>query len=69
MSGVNEPLDVMKEIAEFPAADVVEVVRCPDCEFWTKQEDSLQGRCTLFSHYPTGGWYCANGKRKDGDAD
>ena len=47
-----------------PTADVVEVVRCKDCAYWTKIKDSAQGRCALFCHYPTGSWYCANGERK-----
>lgn len=46
--------------------DFVEVVRCKDCEWWTKQKDSLQGRCGLNGTYPTGNWYCANGKQKEG---
>lgn len=48
-----------------PSADVAEVVRCKDCEWWTKQEDSLQGRCALMQSYPTGAWYCADGERKE----
>ena len=44
--------------------DNVDVVRCKDCEWWTKQKDSAQGKCELLGTYPTGGWYCANGKRK-----
>ena len=28
----DEPLDIMKEIAEFPAADVAPVVRCSQCQ-------------------------------------
>ena len=39
------------------------VVRCRDCEYWTKQSKSLQGRCALSGSYPTGAWYCANGER------
>lgn len=49
-----------KEIRKMP-----EIVRCQDCKWWTKQSDSPQGRCELFHHYPTGGWYCANGRRED----
>ena len=46
-------------------ADVVEVVRCRDCEWWTKQADSAQGRCVLMGIYPTGAWYCGNGRREN----
>lgn len=50
--------------------DVVEVVRCKDCEYWDKQSDSIQGKCTLFvdyPFYPTGSWYCANSERKENE--
>ena len=40
-----------------------ELITCKDCYWWTKQEDSLQGRCDLMGIYPTGGWYCGNAKR------
>ena len=53
-----------KMVNLLPAADVVEVVRCNDCKWWTKQNDSLQGRCALSQQYPTGSWYCANGERE-----
>lgn len=54
-------------IRKLPTADVVEVVRCKDCEWWTKQKDSAQGRCTLLGIYPTGAWYCGNGRRNNND--
>lgn len=50
-----------------PTVDVIEVTRCKDCEWWTKQEDSAQGRCTLLGIYPTGAWYCGNGRRTEDD--
>ena len=40
------------------------VIRCRDCDFWTKQKDSLQGRCALWGVYPTGNWFCGNAERK-----
>ena len=39
-----------------------EIIRCKDCEWWDKQEMSLQGRCSLLQMYPTGEWYCGNAK-------
>ena len=59
--------DVKTMIDMQPTADVVEVVRCKDCKWWDKQEDSIQGRCALSGHYPTGAWYCANGERKQNE--
>lgn len=52
-----------------PTADVVPVTRCKDCRWWTKQEKSIQGRCALTGTYPTGGWYCGNGERRDDEID
>lgn len=48
-----------------PIVDAVTVVRCKDCKWWTKQENSIQGRCALAGIYPTGGWYCGNGRREE----
>ena len=39
--------DIYKAIDDLTSADAVKVVRCKDCKWWTKQEDSLQGRCAL----------------------
>ena len=54
-------------IDKLPAVDAVEVVRCRDCKWWTGTQDSLQGKCMLTGGFPSGGWYCANGSKKDED--
>ena len=41
-----------------------ELIRCKDCDWWTKQADSVQGRCELLGMYPAGGWYCVNARRR-----
>ena len=51
-----------KDLGKLPSAQP-ELITCKDCYWWTKQEDSLQGRCDLMGIYPTGGWYCGNAKR------
>ena len=43
------------------------LVRCKDCKWWTKQSNSLQGRCALTKTYPTGRWYCADGAWQEQD--
>jgi hypothetical protein len=56
---------------KFEAADAIEellatvrsVVHCKDCEWWTKQEASIQGRCARLAIYPTGEFYCASGSK------
>ena len=35
-------------------------ILCKNCYWWEKQSHSLQGRCSLWGIYPTGGWFCAN---------
>lgn len=60
--GIDEVVD------RAPTVDAVPVVWCKDCKWWTKQEKSIQGRCALNGTYPTGGWYCANGERKDDES-
>lgn len=30
------------------------VVKCNNCEYWTKMSDSAQGSCLLSGNYPTG---------------
>ena len=56
-----------RAVENAPTVDAVPVVKCKDCKWWTKQEESIQGRCALAGIYPTGGWYCGNGERKDDD--
>lgn len=70
------PVDWNKvEVYYVPSGSAAGVVHCRDCEWWEKPNEpegvfSAQGRCVLFSaagptgHYPTGGWYCANGRRR-----
>ena len=54
-------------LEKLPAVDAVEVVRCSNCDFWAGTHDSLQGKCLLTGEYPTGAWYCANGKIKEAE--
>ena len=55
---------VLDKIKCLPSAQP-EIVRCKDCDWWTKQEDSPQGRCELLQMYPTGGWFCGNARRRE----
>lgn len=50
-------------IEKLPSAQP-EIIRCKDCDWWTKQEASLQGRCARYGIYPTGEWFCAGAKRR-----
>ena len=53
-------------LQDIPSADVVEVVRCKDCEYWDDHE-----RCDFWSsimspHYPEKNDYCSYGERAEG---
>lgn len=66
--GYGDSLEVIRNsIVDMSEADVVEVVRCKNCKWWEKDNDGLQGCCVLHQSYPTGGWYCANGERKESE--
>lgn len=64
ISLIGAVTDVMVMISECQTVDAVEVCYCKDCKYWEKQKDSAQGCCLLSGNYPTGGWYCADGKRR-----
>ena len=60
-NAVTDAADAIEEL--LAAAD--SVVKCKDCEWWTKQEASIQGRCARFAIYPTGEFYCASGSKEE----
>lgn len=56
MKGANKIID---RIWSAPTADVVEVVRCKDCENCNKNSF-----CSIIDKYVTANGYCSNGERK-----
>lgn len=61
-------------------ADIVEVVRCKDCKWWDKKDNSSYGYCHACKHgYISNNWeigiyrtykddfFCADGERKNED--
>lgn len=61
-----------------PTADALPVVRCKDCRWWDKSEDSPFGYCMAMKHgYMSANWeigiyrkykgdfYCADGERRE----
>lgn len=68
------------DIARFPAADVVEVVRCKDCRYWSALDNGswvckgrTDGECEMLAvkHHSESpcteqDHFCSYGKRKDG---
>lgn len=68
-TGWNEALACVNMI---PSANVVEVVRCKNCDFWNKDENILGGICDEWSdfedglyRYTRGDDYCSLGERKE----
>ena len=53
---------IIEAIKQLPPIQL-DIIHCKDCDWWTRQKDSLQGRCALTGSYPTGGWYCGNARR------
>ena len=62
-----------------PLKEQKEVVRCKDCKWWDKKDDSNYGYCHACKHgyhsdhweigiYRTykSNWFCADGERKEG---
>lgn len=58
---------LIEAVKRLPSAQP-DIIRCKDCDWWTKQEDSPQGRCALLQMYPTGGWFCGNARRREATA-
>lgn len=62
----------LDHVKSLPAADVVEVVRCRDCVWWSditavSYPDAHECRRTALYKLPD--FYCAHGKRRDGGQD
>ena len=56
--------NAIKDLAEIPAADVQEVVRCKSCQYY----DMQNCYCEMFDFdTPSDDFYCREGERKDGE--
>ena len=58
------------ELSNLPAADVVEAVRCKDCEYWGTDEEAPYSEgyylCGADGSYTRSEFYCALGDRRQG---
>ena len=64
---VDEPsAPVWKSECMNSKVDMVEVVRCKDCENWTRRECGSYGTCWMRDGFYDAEWFCADGKRKEG---
>ena len=67
----NQAVDIVRD---FPAADVVEVVRCRECKWWVREGNDSYGYAMFCDHdCSLGGQgikkpedYCSHGERKGG---
>ena len=73
---------IIEDLTKFPAADVVEVVRCRECKYWGDEDGKLQrsdgllfARCKVHNYLLDGrhtGWcptennFCSYGEREVG---
>ena len=73
---------IIEDLTKFPAADVVEVVRCRECKYWGDEAGELQrsdgvlfARCKVHNYLLDGrhtGWcptendFCSYGEWKEG---
>jgi len=79
----TDPLNVLTEVRDriekLPSAQP-EIIRCKDCKWWDKSEDSPFGYCMAMKHgYMSTHWeigiyrrykgdfYCADAERKDNE--
>lgn len=47
-----------------------EIVMCKDCKYWEQYSDVPKiGNCPVLDRSERDNWFCANGKRKDGDGE
>ena len=58
-------MDVIEDLEDFPAADVVGGVRCKDCVYWKYAEG--KAFCESWDRFVENpDYYCASGRRRDG---
>ena len=62
---INEHRSLQRMIIEQPAADVVEVVRCKDCEYWENGKNRTPYCCNIDGlNEPDANDFCSYGERK-----
>lgn len=68
---VSHAVIAARLLDEIPAADVVEVVRCKDCDYFKKCKEvegvSWTGFCRYGDFHTDEDDFCSRGKRKEGD--
>ena len=58
---------IWKNLMDLPSADVVRVVRCKDCKFYTSMRPDIKtGICDLNVHHMGDDGFCSCGERREG---
>lgn len=65
---LNTFMECILRVKEAPAADVVEVVRCKDCKYFSEDSDGRK-YCDMLYATMLDTDYCAYAKRRDGAGD
>ena len=62
-------MEVMMRVKDWPAADVVEVVRCKDCKYHHWEQEPCHGKterfCSVLDTQVFANFYCYHGKKKE----
>lgn len=77
---INDEEPIIKELDDFdltqiklclmPSADVVEVIRCKDCEFYDFERTAglkNHGYCEVYKGYKKADGFCDIGERREGN--
>ena len=62
---LNAFIECILRVKGFPAADVVEVVRCKDCDFCESGDLEPLGRCALDGKCKLPKYFCPDGERRE----
>ena len=66
----NKAAETIRVLNAVPAADVVEIVRCGECEYWDttwnpKAAKNGEHYCPATDLFTTPDWFCADGERQE----
>lgn len=67
---LDEAAETIRVLDAVPAADVMEVVRCGECEYWDttwnpKAAKNGEHYCPATDLFTTPNWFCADGERRE----
>ena len=64
---MQDEMNDLQEVYTDPnPGDLIRVVRCRDCQFYSGPKFSGYGKCERQTVWQREDWYCGDGVRKDG---